>query len=694
MGCGQSDISYDAPTPRNNRRPKKTGPSTLADAPITPISNSSVMPPVSPPQTTKEAASNSSFPGKQKYIGDAGAIVMEINSGGGPPEAIVLAFVPEDSDVVLTFTYRDMKNGALYFKDFTASQLQKEKDAANITHAWAPVFKAIASDLLKGKAFVDASNKPHWISLEVQVTSTKDPKEVQPFRVRLELRKARESSLLGCSNVLQRDSFHYFLEPFARMVQKRRQTVNEKELHIAQLECQSVVREVLSSKDARTVAKLTPLVPALRNEAADRTRQSALLLSSVTSAEKRLRFLRNQKESKKHPLDQLYENGGAQHFDHIHEADDHQPVEQLQDTQLAQWMRARFPLPAGESCSQLLTPRFAVPPCQKLLLQQPKGETAIRILQRLDEWDFNVFELEKATDNAALFHVTYALLHKMDLVREFNIDDKILRNFLAAMQAGYHPNPYHNATHAADVAQINYFIIVRAGLESVCGLKRHQLFAAILAGAMHDFDHPGFNNNFHTRTNAFLSTLYNDKSILENHHLASIFEMVRNPRYDIFASFEEKQRAEVRETMIEMVLATDMGNHGKYYSAFRRKLQEAHEWKSDEEVKLALEMSIKMADISNCARPSNIYLEWVKCIACEFFNQGDAELKGAYGVSPFMDRRKEKTEFPRGQTSFMNFVVIPTLESLAEVLPSLDFALQYCTKNKAYWESMGGENAV
>ena len=51
-------------------------------------------------------------------------------------------------------------------------------------------------------------------------------------------------------------------------------------------------------------------------------------------------------------------------------------------------------------------------------------------------------------------------------------------------------------------------------------------FAMLIAAAIHDYDHPGFNNNYHTRTNAFLSTLYNDRSILESHHVAASFKLL------------------------------------------------------------------------------------------------------------------------------------------------------------------------
>jgi len=134
------------------------------------------------------------------------------------------------------------------------------------------------------------------------------------------------------------------------------------------------------------------------------------------------------------------------------------------------------------------------------------------------------------------------------------------------------------------------------------------------------------------------------------------------------------------------VLATDMGNHAKIFSNFKRRLTEGQEWTSREDVKLALSMSLKMADISNCSRPTPIYLEWAKSISSEFYGQGDAEKVLKLSVSPFMNRSKHAADFASGQISFMNYIVLPMLEAMVEFLPKLDFTLEFCSANKDHWQ--------
>ena len=58
-----------------------------------------------------------------------------------------------------------------------------------------------------------------------------------------------------------------------------------------------------------------------------------------------------------------------------------------------------------------------------------------------------------------------------------------------------------------------------------------------------------------------LALMYNDESVLENHHLAVAFKLLQSPDCDIFANLNKKQRQTLRKMVIDMVLATDMSKH-------------------------------------------------------------------------------------------------------------------------------------
>lgn len=50
-----------------------------------------------------------------------------------------------------------------------------------------------------------------------------------------------------------------------------------------------------------------------------------------------------------------------------------------------------------------------------------------------------------------------------------------------------------------------------------------------------------------------LAILYNDSSVLENHHLAIAFSLLGQPGHDVFENFPRKQRLSSRRMIIDMV---------------------------------------------------------------------------------------------------------------------------------------------
>ena len=55
-------------------------------------------------------------------------------------------------------------------------------------------------------------------------------------------------------------------------------------------------------------------------------------------------------------------------------------------------------------------------------------------------------------------------------------------------------------------------------------------------------------------TGSELALMYNDESVLENHHLAVAFKLLQNQDCDIFANLSKKQRQTFRKMVIDMVI--------------------------------------------------------------------------------------------------------------------------------------------
>lgn len=327
--------------------------------------------------------------------------------------------------------------------------------------------------------------------------------------------------------------------------------------------------------------------------------------------------------------------------------------------------------------------------------QHPTRETVWNAMSKLDDWDYNVFELQRSLTGddfsslsnrsvaGSLFITFYGLMCRYKLLEKFNIDEQIALNWISMVEAGYHANPYHNFMHAADVLHITHFILSKGGLIKRCDLNSEHIFAALFAAAVHDFDHPGINNNFHIKTGSHLATLYNDRSVLENLHVSSVFELMKNSSYNILSVLSPDQWTSMREVIVEMVLATDMGMHGKYLTKLKERLQDRATFRNREDQLLALRMALKLADVSNCGRPLKIYLPWSAKVSDEFYLQGDREQNVGLPFSPFMDR--QQGSIANGQIAFINYIIIPFFTQMAELLPDMSFAVALSEGNRAYW---------
>ena len=98
--------------------------------------------------------------------------------------------------------------------------------------------------------------------------------------------------------------------------------------------------------------------------------------------------------------------------------------------------------------------------------------------------------------------------------------------------------------------------------------------AALFASIIHDVNHTGHTNNYHIKTKSELAILYNDKSVLENHHLASGFSILLDDQYNFLAGLTEEQWNEFRSISIEMVIATDMTYHYKHLNEIREQTRD------------------------------------------------------------------------------------------------------------------------
>ena len=308
------------------------------------------------------------------------------------------------------------------------------------------------------------------------------------------------------------------------------------------------------------------------------------------------------------------------------------------------------------------------------------------ILSKIDSPDFDIFSLDSLTDAKGSLFVAEEIIDRLDIVKSDIFERDILKNFLNEVVEGYSRIDayYHNDLHAADVMQTLYTMLIKGNLKAKMKLDDLSKFAIIVGALGHDLKHTGQNNMFHITTRSKIAIRYNDKSVLENFHIANIFKLVKQDKYNIFKPFKPEEYRIMRRRIIEGILATDMKKHQKVIGKIKNKSEvynikngknfnkmfnETDANKLFDAQQEVLNMLIHSADISNPAKPSKISQQWTDRVYEEFFRQGDLEKKLGISVSMMCDRLT--TNVNKAMIGFISFVVMPTIDILYNILPEL-----------------------
>ncbi|KAI9003628.1 hypothetical protein BC832DRAFT_532098, partial [Gaertneriomyces semiglobifer] len=288
-------------------------------------------------------------------------------------------------------------------------------------------------------------------------------------------------------------------------------------------------------------------------------------------------------------------------------------------------------------------------------------------------WNFDMFHFTEMTNGHPLFFSGMYIVEGNEKLRELDIDFEKMRNWLLMIEQEYHPHPYHNVIHAADVLHaLNYLLI-----EDSIGVHFSPLevFALVIAAAGHDIDHPGLNNNFLVKSRHEWAILYSDNSVLEFHHSAHVFRKTLTSNCNIFADLSNEEFDELRKMVIRLILATDMGKHFEYINKFKSKISATApstpaggaqygilKLETNQESRLmAGEIAIKCADLCNPTKTFVLSSKWTECVMQEFYLQGDKERELGLPVSQFMDRTNANV--PKCQIGFIDILVAPLYDT-------------------------------
>ena len=195
-----------------------------------------------------------------------------------------------------------------------------------------------------------------------------------------------------------------------------------------------------------------------------------------------------------------------------------------------------------------------------------------RILEEIEHLDFNVFELKSISIGNELVLIINHLMEINDFYGKLNIVKEKFRKYSFTIQKMYNAVSYHNKTHAADVTQTSYYFLTFWDFYNIGQISDMEAWVLLVSAMVHDTDHPGVNNLYLVATRDRLALRYNDKSVLENHHISWAFNiMLKSRETSIYENFSNEQFKQYREYMIDLVLATDNANHNGFISELKKR---------------------------------------------------------------------------------------------------------------------------
>ncbi|XP_029498163.1 3',5'-cyclic-AMP phosphodiesterase 4D isoform X5 [Oncorhynchus nerka] len=330
-------------------------------------------------------------------------------------------------------------------------------------------------------------------------------------------------------------------------------------------------------------------------------------------------------------------------------------------------------------------PRFGVPSSQESLLAKE--------LEEINQWGVDIFKISEYSANRPLTVAMYSIFQERELRKSFKIPADTFITFMMTLEDHYHHDvAYHNNIHAADVVQSTHVLLSTPALEAV--FTDLEILAALFASAIHDVDHPGVSNQFLINTNSELALMYNDVSVLENHHLAVGFKLLQENNCDIFQNLSKKQRQSLRKMVIDMVLATDMSKHMNLLADLKTMVETKKVTSSGvllldnygDRIQV-LQNMVHCADLSNPTKPLELYRQWTDRIMVEFFTQGDRERDKGMEISPMCDKHNASIE--KNQVGFIDYIVHPLWETWADLVhPDAQEILDTLEDNREWYQSM------
>lgn len=265
---------------------------------------------------------------------------------------------------------------------------------------------------------------------------------------------------------------------------------------------------------------------------------------------------------------------------------------------------------------------------------------------------------------------------------EYKTDETALAIFVNSLCEHYNKNHFHNFQHAVNVLQMTFMLLFET--EMLSKLDPNIAFATLLSAIAHDVDHPGNTNSYEINSVSKYARLYNDASVLENHHCALTFDLLE--KVELMKCFDASQFRVIRKTIISCILGTDMSKHNDFLVKFGNFDVSKSAYNIDEQIFVA-SLFVHFADLSNPLKDFETCYEWSKRISLEFYSQTvKEELEGLPSLS-FM-RVHDKLSMCLNEINFLTNISIPTWKLFVDKFSVMSFITEKILSNLNKWKEM------
>ncbi|KYQ99921.1 cAMP phosphodiesterase [Tieghemostelium lacteum] len=308
-----------------------------------------------------------------------------------------------------------------------------------------------------------------------------------------------------------------------------------------------------------------------------------------------------------------------------------------------------------------------------------------QLIQGLKSWEYNPFV---QTEQEIIYKFQSMFLY-YDLYNELNINVDRLYEFLIMVKDSYHKNPYHNLIHAFDVTQTLFCYLANMKMDQY--FSKFEIFVLLISSLSHDLSHPGVSNNFLIQTSNELAKQYNQISVLENHHISTMYKLLHKSK--VISHFTPKQKKLFKYLSSNAIFATDLCNHNSIVERLQSKLNsdQCNIWSSLADKSLLIDVLVHTCDISNVAKPFQVSKEWTMLISNEFIQQAHMEKKIGIPLSyNFDDHDSTNSEeilkkSAVNSVNFINTFCEPLLQLISRAFPETTPVLDYIEINKLNW---------